>query len=203
MRRTAAAAAATRREILDAALLVFAARGWSGATLDGIARRAGLTRGAVHHHFRDKDELLGAVLAEQWARVEPAVLAPLHAGGPPAARLAGFVAGYLERLRTDPAFRALAVVTTTVAPRSDAAAGLDGKRDGLDGWRAEIRAVLAAAGPLAGGLDVGHGVFLVMNLLVGATLTVVTHPAAMPAGDATGTVAAAAVAGLFPPEPTP
>lgn len=56
-RRTAAEAAATRRTILDAARVTFAEEGYGAATLDGIARRAGVTRGAVHHHFGDKQVL--------------------------------------------------------------------------------------------------------------------------------------------------
>jgi AcrR family transcriptional regulator len=48
----------TRDALLDAALTVFARRGFHGASLDEIAETAGYTRGAIYKHFADKEELL-------------------------------------------------------------------------------------------------------------------------------------------------
>jgi AcrR family transcriptional regulator len=47
----------TRRAILDAARAEFAARGYEGATLRGIARAAGVDPRLVHHYFDGKDDL--------------------------------------------------------------------------------------------------------------------------------------------------
>jgi AcrR family transcriptional regulator len=52
----------TRQRLLDAAADVFAERGYEGATLADIARRAGFTTGAIYSRFRDKAELLLAVV---------------------------------------------------------------------------------------------------------------------------------------------
>ena len=64
MRKTAAEAAETRQAILRAALDEFSQRGYSATTLDGVARAAGVTRGAVYWHFASKaalyEELLSA-----------------------------------------------------------------------------------------------------------------------------------------------
>jgi AcrR family transcriptional regulator len=57
MRRTRAEAEQTREAILAAAIEVFLERGVSRATFDQIARAAGVTRGAVYWHFRDKQEI--------------------------------------------------------------------------------------------------------------------------------------------------
>src|SRR5215475_12816529 len=57
MRRTAAEAAETPQAILRAALDEFSQRGYSATTLDGIARAAGVTRGAVYWHFASKAAL--------------------------------------------------------------------------------------------------------------------------------------------------
>ncbi|MFT4228807.1 MAG: helix-turn-helix domain-containing protein [Microbacterium sp.] len=51
--------------ILEAAAEVFAQTGYNGSTLDRIARRAGLTRAGVLHHFPSKLDILQAVLSER------------------------------------------------------------------------------------------------------------------------------------------
>lgn len=61
-RRTKAEAEATREAILDAAEEVFIENGVSRATLEQIARRAGVTRGAVYWHFKDKNDLFTAMI---------------------------------------------------------------------------------------------------------------------------------------------
>src|SRR5215210_3114179 len=55
-----------RAQILEAAFEEFSARGYEGATIRGIARRAELKSLAlIYWHFPDKEALFGAVLAER------------------------------------------------------------------------------------------------------------------------------------------
>ena len=61
VRRTKAEAAVTREQLLDAAERVFRERGVASTTLGEVAAAAGVTRGAVYWHFRDKADLLGAL----------------------------------------------------------------------------------------------------------------------------------------------
>lgn len=61
MRRTKQDAEQTREAILDAAERVFFERGVARASLEAVARRAGVTRGAVYWHFRDKPDLFMAL----------------------------------------------------------------------------------------------------------------------------------------------
>ena len=61
MRRSKEDAEQTRTAILDAAEQLFCAQGVSASTLEGIARKAGVTRGAVYWHFKDKVDLLRAL----------------------------------------------------------------------------------------------------------------------------------------------
>lgn len=61
-RKTKAEAEATRQHLLDAAEQVFFENGVSGTSLDQIARRAGVTRGAVYWHFANKVSLLEALI---------------------------------------------------------------------------------------------------------------------------------------------
>lgn len=56
---------ARRAEIVRAARDSFAERGYAKASLRDIAERAGITHAGLLHHFRNKDELLAAVLAQR------------------------------------------------------------------------------------------------------------------------------------------
>ncbi|MEH0639525.1 TetR/AcrR family transcriptional regulator [Streptomyces bottropensis] len=56
---------ARRAEIVRAARDSFAENGYAKASLRDIAERAGITHAGLLHHFRNKDELLAAVLAER------------------------------------------------------------------------------------------------------------------------------------------
>lgn len=60
-RRTKTEARETREAILDAAVDVFHERGVARASLSEIAELAGMTRGAVYVHFRDKADLVAAL----------------------------------------------------------------------------------------------------------------------------------------------
>lgn len=61
-RRTKEEALATRNALLDAAERVFSERGVSRTSLSDVASAAGVTRGAVYWHFKDKVDLLDAML---------------------------------------------------------------------------------------------------------------------------------------------
>jgi AcrR family transcriptional regulator len=50
--------------LLDAARSLFAERGYHGTAAEEIVQRAGLTRGALYHHFEDKKDLFRAVVDE-------------------------------------------------------------------------------------------------------------------------------------------
>lgn len=58
------APAETRRKILEAAFEEFYMRGFQAASVDGILAKAGVTKGAIYHHFSDKTALGYAVLEE-------------------------------------------------------------------------------------------------------------------------------------------
>jgi AcrR family transcriptional regulator len=69
-RRTQAERAAeTRDALIAAARPLFAAQGFSEAALETIVRAAGVTRGALYHHFADKTELFAAVFEQVEAEV--------------------------------------------------------------------------------------------------------------------------------------
>jgi len=81
---------ATREALLSAARALFAQRGFAGVGTEEIVRAAGLTRGALYHHFESKEdlfravyerveqELVGRIATRAMASKDP--LAALHAG---------------------------------------------------------------------------------------------------------------------------
>jgi AcrR family transcriptional regulator len=54
--------AGVRRRIIDACLEVFTESGYRATTMKAVAERAGISQRGLVHHFRDKEELLAAVL---------------------------------------------------------------------------------------------------------------------------------------------
>src|SRR3569833_2810702 len=61
-RRTKEAAQETRAHLLDAAERVFSEKGVTSTSLNEIAVAAGVTRGALYRHFKNKLDLVGALM---------------------------------------------------------------------------------------------------------------------------------------------
>lgn len=62
VRRTKAEAAATREALIDAAEEMFLEHGVARTSLEQVARHAGMTRGALYWHFKNKADLVKAML---------------------------------------------------------------------------------------------------------------------------------------------
>ena len=58
----------TRQAVLESALDVFSEKGYAKATFDEIAARAGFTKGAVYWYFRNKADLVAALIIEYVGR---------------------------------------------------------------------------------------------------------------------------------------
>ena len=76
---------AARTRVLDAALDLFATHGVSGTSLQMIADAVGITKAAVYHQFRTKEQIVIAVTERELGRLEPALgEAEAHDNGPQA-----------------------------------------------------------------------------------------------------------------------
>ena len=62
-----------RRQILDAAVRVFARTGYHDSRVGDIAKDAGVAYGLVYHYFESKDAVLEAVFREAWGRLLAAI----------------------------------------------------------------------------------------------------------------------------------
>jgi AcrR family transcriptional regulator len=67
------------REILDAALAVFAEKGFSAARMEDISRRAGVTKGTIYLYFESKEALFKALVRESLAPTIQGVIARAQA----------------------------------------------------------------------------------------------------------------------------
>ena len=76
-RRRSESMEANRQKLLATARRAFAAKGFAQASMDQLTADAGLTRGALYHHFGDKRGLLAAVVAE----IDGEMAARAHAAG--------------------------------------------------------------------------------------------------------------------------
>jgi AcrR family transcriptional regulator len=75
---------ATRDKLVAAARALFAQRGYAGVGTEEIVRAAGVTRGALYHQFRDKEDLFEAVFEQVEAETTARVGAGALDGGTPA-----------------------------------------------------------------------------------------------------------------------
>ncbi len=82
-RRTKQDAQATREALLDAAERVFEQRGVSRTSLNHIAEAAGVTRGAVYWHFKDKADLFNAMMERVTLPLESELAGVYQAPGDP------------------------------------------------------------------------------------------------------------------------
>jgi AcrR family transcriptional regulator len=62
----------TRGALIEAAASVIGEKGWDRTSLEEVARRAGMSRGAIYGNFRDREELFLAVVQRRWKPVVPA-----------------------------------------------------------------------------------------------------------------------------------
>lgn len=72
-----------RAEILDAALRLFAEKGYAEAANAEIAKEAGVTAAALYYYFPSKEELFRAAVSEHLAQFLPTLTNLTRQGGPP------------------------------------------------------------------------------------------------------------------------
>jgi len=65
--------ARTRARLIQVAAELVEEKGYDGATLQEVARRAGMSNGAVYGNFRNREDLLAAIGPTYWPRVRPQV----------------------------------------------------------------------------------------------------------------------------------
>ena len=102
---------ATRKALLEAGRALFAERGYRHTSTQEVVTRAGMTRGALYHHFRDKADLFAAVFEEVSEQCIRRVSKAAMEAGPPGS-WENFAAGCQEFLDAclDPSIRQIVLL---------------------------------------------------------------------------------------------
>jgi AcrR family transcriptional regulator len=139
---------ARREQLLDAAKAVVAEHGFHGASIEAVARGAGVTRPIVYRHFRDLASVLDALVERETLRalMQLREVLPTELAADPRETLLGALEGYLSAVRSDPVTWRLVLVPPEGAPPL--------LRERIAAGRSAVVAQLAAAvGPRAGSPD--------------------------------------------------
>jgi len=137
----AQAAADKRRLILDAAVRVFARRGFHGCRVSDIADEAGVAYGLVYHYFDSKEEILDTLFLERWD-VMLAMIREVDARQGTHAReklheIASFI---VDSYRHDPDLMKVIIVEVTRAANSFGRTHLDKIQEAYAGIAAIVQA---------------------------------------------------------------
>lgn len=111
MRRTKEAAENTQRELLDAALTTFGQKGYEATRLEDIARRAGVTRGAIYHHFSNKADLYKALVEQASGQGKVLIQKAVSKGGTFEDIVSRIFISYFALLEDDNHFRDVVILT--------------------------------------------------------------------------------------------
>jgi AcrR family transcriptional regulator len=103
------ALAGTRADLLAAAAVLFAERGFDGATAELIAERAGATKAMINYHFRSKQGLYETILAGLFTELGNRLEAVRTKGGPAPDQMRGFIAEFARAATEQPGFPAMMI----------------------------------------------------------------------------------------------
>ena len=103
-----------KRRLLNAALAVFIDRGYSRSSLGDVARRAGVSRTLIYHHFGSKEALLLALHEELDRALLERVQAAVSVQGPPLENLVRGAKAFLQASADLPAARIILLDTPGV-----------------------------------------------------------------------------------------
>jgi TetR/AcrR family transcriptional regulator, fatty acid metabolism regulator protein len=146
-----------RRQILDAAIRVFARQGFHSTRVSDIADEAGVAYGLVYHYFSSKDEVLNELFSERWSLLLAAIDEADRGTASPREKLEAVAAFIVDSYRHDPELMKVIIVEVTRAANSfgrthlpeirqayDSIAKIvaDGQRDGA--FRADIDPAFAS-----------------------------------------------------------
>lgn len=124
MRRTKEDAALTREKIFRAGISVFASKGYAAGTLGDVAREAGVSRGAIYWHFRNKEAFFQETVARLNRTYDDLIgkaMTTLKTGVEPVEAIELAVAEIIRRYARDREFRTLQeLAMMTVLARGDA-----------------------------------------------------------------------------------
>lgn len=91
-----------RQAIIEAAVVVFAKKGFFGAKVSEIAETAGVADGTIYLYFKSKDEILISLFEEKMESIIEDLLAILHPLDDPEEKIRRYVVAHLELVASQP-----------------------------------------------------------------------------------------------------
>jgi TetR/AcrR family transcriptional regulator len=104
MKRFTAKGEQSKQRILDAAIKIFSAKGFDGASVDEIVDMAGVNKRMVYHYFGNKEKLFQATLATEYRKLEVLEIATMHPEEPIKKIVSDIVSAYFSFLQANPEF---------------------------------------------------------------------------------------------------
>jgi AcrR family transcriptional regulator len=134
---------ATRERLIEAALALYAERGYAGTCLDAILERASSSKGAFYHHFDSKEDLTARALSRYWQALLDVLDDAWSEGGSLQARLERLLKqlGASEETLTGCPIGLLGFEARSLPPQVQQAL-----REGLAQWCDRLAARLTEAG---------------------------------------------------------
>ena len=126
------AAADRRRQILDAAVRVFARQGFHTCRVSDIADEAGVAYGLVYHYFQSKEQVLDTLFLERWNVLLEAITDVDNRRGAPRDKLTAVAGFIIDSYRHDPELMKVIIVEVTRAANSFGATHLAKIREAFD-----------------------------------------------------------------------
>lgn len=200
-RRTKEEAQATRERLLDAAETLFRAQGVTRTSLAEVATAAGMTRGAVYWHFKDKADLFRAMCDRATLPLEANFeRAGVCAESDPLGTLRSLSIAALTSLATDPRAQKVFEIVFHKSELVDELAGFaTAHRQEHSACLAQIEAIMrraAAAGQLPADLDAALATHGLNALMVGIMHEWVLDPEAFDLAEAAPALVDMFLAGL-------
>jgi TetR/AcrR family fatty acid metabolism transcriptional regulator len=112
------ATADKRRQIMDAAVRVFARQGFHSTRVSDIADEAGVAYGLVYHYFSSKEEVLNELFSERWSLLLVAIEEADRSGSAPRDKLEAVAGFIIDSYRYDPELMKVIIVEVTRAANS-------------------------------------------------------------------------------------
>ncbi|MBU6529650.1 TetR/AcrR family transcriptional regulator [Streptomyces mayonensis] len=109
-RKQRANGAESRRRILDAAVEIAGERGYDGTSIAAVSAKCGLPASSIYWHFRDKDDLIAAVIERGFKSWLAAVALPGEETGTPLERVTAMATNVAKALADSPDFLRLGLM---------------------------------------------------------------------------------------------
>ena len=109
MTKRAVQGRATREQLIEIATRLFATRGYEDTSIEAVLAAAGVSRGALYHHFAGKDALFGAVVDSVENRITAGLTAAISDAPDPVAALETAALAWID-LAGDPVIQRIILI---------------------------------------------------------------------------------------------